>query len=44
MTWAVGAGIINGRGENALDPSGSAARVEAAAIFQRAVQHMQQHT
>ena len=38
MAWAVGTGVINGRAEGLLDPSGTAARAEAAAIFQRAIQ------
>lgn len=35
MAWAVETGIINGRTEECLDPSGTAARAEAATIFQR---------
>ena len=35
MQWAVGAGLINGKGENNLDPSGKATRAEMAAILYR---------
>lgn len=35
MAWAVDTGVINGRAESLLDPSGTAARSEAAAILQR---------
>ena len=34
MRWAVGAGLINGRGET-IDPLGSATRAETAAVLQR---------
>ena len=35
MNWAVGTGLISGKGDNMLDPLGSATRAEAAAILQR---------
>ena len=35
MQWAVGAGLINGKGENNLDPTGKATRAEMAAILYR---------
>ena len=37
VTWAVGAGLMNGRGENILDPAGTATRAEVAAIMQRMI-------
>ena len=35
LTWAVGAGILNGDTSGALNPAASASRVEAAAMLQR---------
>ena len=35
MRWAVGAGIISGKGSGVLDPLGKATRVEAAAMLMR---------
>ncbi len=35
MSWAVSAGLINGIGENMLDPGGSATRAQVAVIFDR---------
>ena len=35
MKWAVGAGLIQGKGEGVLDPQGLALRSQIAAIFQR---------
>lgn len=35
LTWAVGAGILNGDTSGALNPGASASRVEAAAMLQR---------
>lgn len=35
MQWAVGAGVISGKGGTLLDPQGSATRAECAAIIQR---------
>lgn len=35
MRWAVGSGLISGKGNNILDPLGSATRAEAAAILMR---------
>ena len=40
MTWAVGAGLIGGKGGSVLDPAGSATRAEVAAIMQRLVKLM----
>lgn len=37
VRWAVGAGIISGRGNGVLDPGGEATRAEVAAIIQRFV-------
>lgn len=36
MQWAVGAGLISGKGNGLLDPHGSATRAELAAILMRA--------
>lgn len=35
MRWAVGAGIINGKGNGILDPKGDATRAQAAAMLMR---------
>lgn len=35
MRWAVGSGLISGKGESILDPLGSATRAETAAILMR---------
>ena len=35
MQWAVGEGLINGRGNGMVDPSGNASRAEMAAILYR---------
>lgn len=35
MRWAVGRGLISGKGDGILDPGGSATRAEAAAILMR---------
>ncbi len=35
LTWAVGAGILNGKDDGTLDPQGTATRAEIAAIMQR---------
>lgn len=35
MQWAVGTGLINGVGENTLDPQGSATRAQVATILMR---------
>lgn len=38
MEWAVGAGLIEGKGNGVLDPGGNATRAEVATILQRLVQ------
>ena len=35
MCWAIGAGIVNGIGNNTLSPQGSALRAQVAAMFNR---------
>ena len=35
MCWAIGAGIVNGTGNNTLSPQGSALRAQVAAMFNR---------
>ena len=35
VSWAVGAGLISGKGDGVLDPQGGATRAEAAVILQR---------
>lgn len=35
MRWAVGAGIISGKGNGILDPKGDATRAQAAAMLMR---------
>ncbi len=42
MQWAVGAGLMNGKENNALDPQGNATRAEVAATVQRLVTLMVQ--
>lgn len=37
MTWAVQNGIIQGKGNNVLDPKGNASRAEVSAVLQRYV-------
>ena len=37
MSWAIGNGLITGKGSSTLDPAGSATRAEVAAILQRMV-------
>ena len=41
MMWAVETGLINGRGNGILDPKGTATRAEAATIFMRFMQNLQ---
>ena len=38
MTWAVNIGIINGKGNNLLDPQGTATRAEIAAMLHRFIE------
>ena len=33
MNWAVGQGIMNGKGNNTLDPQGTATRAEVAKML-----------
>ncbi|MCI8525302.1 MAG: DUF4430 domain-containing protein [Oscillospiraceae bacterium] len=40
MGWAVGSGLISGKGNGSVDPAGSATRAEVAAIMQRMVKLM----
>ena len=35
VSWAVGAGLISGKGDGVLDPQGATTRAEAAVILQR---------
>lgn len=35
MEWAVGYGLISGKGDNILDPKGNATRAEIATILSR---------
>ena len=35
MEWAVGSGLLTGKGGGVLDPTGSATRAEVATIFMR---------
>lgn len=35
MKWAVGSGLMQGKGNNILDPRGTAARAEIAAVLRR---------
>ncbi len=37
MKWAVGCGLVSGKGNGILDPSGDASRAEVAAIMQRMI-------
>lgn len=41
MMWAVKTGLINGKGNGILDPKGTATRAEAATIFMRFMQNLQ---
>jgi hypothetical protein len=38
VQWAVGSGLLSGKGGNVLDPSGTVTRAEAATILQRFIQ------
>ena len=38
MDWAVNAGLVNGTGNNRLDPTGSATRAETATLLMRFVE------
>ena len=38
MQWAVGSGLIRGKGNNLLDPTGPATRAEVAAILERFIE------
>lgn len=38
MQWAVGSGLLSGKGNGKLDPSGAATRAEAATILQRFIE------
>lgn len=38
MQWAVGSGLLSGKGNGKLDPSGTATRAEAATILQRFIE------
>ncbi|MEL7565269.1 MAG: InlB B-repeat-containing protein [Dehalobacterium sp.] len=40
VSWAVGAGLMNGKGDNLLDPKGQATRAEVAAMAYRLIQKM----
>lgn len=40
MSWAVGAGLLQGRNNGALDPAGTATRAEVATILQRFSQRL----
>ncbi len=40
MEWAVGAGLMQGRGENTLAPDGTATRAEAATLFMRFIEQI----
>ncbi|MBS5144214.1 MAG: S-layer homology domain-containing protein [Butyricicoccus pullicaecorum] len=40
LSWAVGSGLISGKGNGILDPKGSATRAEAAAILQRYIENI----
>ena len=39
MSWAVGNGLISGKGNGVLDPQGTATRAEVAAILARFCQN-----
>ena len=39
MSWAVGSGLISGKGNGVLDPQGTATRAEVAAILARFCQN-----
>ena len=39
VSWAVGSGLISGKGNGILDPKGSATRAEAASILQRYIEN-----
>ncbi|MCD8049107.1 MAG: S-layer homology domain-containing protein [Clostridia bacterium] len=38
MQWAVGTGLVNGKGNNTLDPQGGATRAETAAMLMRFIE------
>ncbi|MCD8048574.1 MAG: S-layer homology domain-containing protein [Clostridia bacterium] len=38
MQWAVGTGLVNGKGDNVLDPQGGATRAETAAMLMRFIE------
>ncbi|MEG1858015.1 MAG: S-layer homology domain-containing protein [Pseudoflavonifractor sp.] len=40
MTWATGVGIISGKGDGMLDPTGTATRAEVAVILARFVENV----
>lgn len=40
MQWAVGSGLLTGKGNGTVDPTGNATRAEVAAILQRMVAMM----
>lgn len=40
VTWAVGAGLLNGRDDGTLDPLGNATRAEVAAMLQRFLENV----
>ncbi len=40
MEWAVGAGLINGKSDGRLDPTGNASRAEVSTILQRLITNL----
>ena len=44
LSWAVGSGLISGKGNGILDPKGSATRAEAAAILQRYIENISKNS